>query len=334
MRTFPTQRIVRSLLSEHGIAPQKRWGQNFLIDQGYAQRIVGLLESPAGSRVWEIGPGVGALTGLLLNRGLHVTAFEIDWGLIRVLQERFAQESALRIHQGDAARTWIEERRDTGDPSAILGNLPYRSASAIIGSLAEARYLPGRCVFTVQREVAERMISPPGTGTFSGFSVIIQTAARVWKEFDLPAGAFYPVPEVKSSVLVCEPRSPGFGGSDPRGGRHAGSGLMDADSNAAAVVEDPPLDDGEWAVLIALVRSLFQERRKVLRKTLTRFLAEGGKARAGQGANRSPGSGPYASTSPQDLLEACGATGEDRPENLTVAQFRCLAKAIAGRPAN
>lgn len=302
MNAFPTQRMVRGLLEEEGLAPQKRWGQNFLIDEGYARRIVGLFELPAGSRVWEIGPGVGALTGLLLNRGLAVTAFEIDWGLIRVLKRRFAEEEEFRIRPGDAVRTWKEERADTGDPGAVVGNLPYRSASAIIGALIEERYLPGPFVFTVQREVADRMLGEPGSSAYSGFSVIVQAAVRVRRAFDVPPGAFYPAPEVRSSVVVCDPLA-----------------------GAEELVEE------ERRVLHALVRSLFRERRKVLRKTLASFLAQQEIPPAPRDADDADGAGTYASTSAEELLHACGADPGDRPENVSVEQYRRLAAAVAAR---
>jgi len=240
---------VKRFLREEGLAPQKRWGQNFLIDAGYAERIVALLCCEEGDHIWEIGPGLGALTGLLLNRGCRVTAFEIDWGLIRVLERRFAGDSRFQLRAGDAGREWPAELAEQGPPAALIGNLPYRSASTILGSFLERRFVPKRGVFTVQREVADRMRAAPGGKTYSSFSVLCQSIARVDRAFDVPGGAFHPAPEVSSSVVS-----------------------LDADPDAPGTRSGTE----EWELFLRLVRRLFRSRRKIVRTGLQAMLqAEG-----------------------------------------------------------
>ena len=320
---FPTAREVRRLLNTEGLSPQKRWGQNFLIDEGYATRIVdlaapeparradpdgaaaangastangaaalrgasaadGATDPPPGLHIWEIGPGVGALTGILLNRGCRVVAFEIDWGLTRVLSRRFIEEPRLRVRQGDAVREWEKEHEEGPAPDAVIGNLPYRSASAIIGSFLEHRFVPPVQVFTVQREVADRMIAAPGSRTYSAFSVLVQTISTPRRAFDVPPGAFFPAPEVNSSVVVLTPRS-------------------SADTTAA-----PALD--EWALFLRLLRELFRSRRKMIRKAVGEFVGNEGCRRSGE-----------------EILAECGLRPDMRAEALEPEDFLRLARAI------
>ncbi len=304
---FPTAREVRRLLEAEGLSPQKRWGQNFLIDEGYATRIVDLVtpeSAPAsgpgrareaaaasdadptpGLRLWEIGPGVGALTGILLNRGCRVVAFEIDWGLTRVLSTRFAAEPRLRVRQGDAVREWEKEREEGEAPDAIIGNLPYRSASAIIGSLLEHRFVPPVQAFTVQREVAERMIAAAGSRTYSAFSVLVQAVATPQRAFDIPPGAFFPTPEVTSSVVVLTPR-------------------LEAETTG------PPPPE-EWQLFLRLLRELFRSRRKMIRKAVEEFVRKEGCRRSGE-----------------ELLVECCLQPDMRAESLAPEDFLRLAREI------
>ena len=291
--SFPTQRIVRGYIESEGLAPKKRWGQNFLIDEGYAKRIVDVVVTDSslrssGKGVWEVGPGMGALTGLLLNAGHRVVAFEIDWGLIRILRERFTGDEGLSIRQGDAAKTWHAELEEGGAPAAIVGNLPYRSASAIIGSYIEHRLMPSVSTFTVQREVADRVVAKAGTKAYSAFSVLVQAAMEVERRFDVPPGAFYPVPEVISSVVRMSPR-------------HVA------------------LQPAEWALFLRMTRRLFQARRKVLRKTLAAFVAR----EHTEGLD-----GSEATTRAETLLERCGIAVEARPETVSPDGFMILAREL------
>jgi 16S rRNA (adenine1518-N6/adenine1519-N6)-dimethyltransferase len=291
--SFPTQRVVRGYLESEGLAPKKRWGQNFLIDEGYAKRIVDTLVTesslrPPGTSVWEVGPGMGALTGLLLNAGHQVVAFEIDWGLIRILRERFAGDERLSIRQGDAAKSWHAELEEGGPPGAIVGNLPYRSASAIIGSYLEHRLMPPVCTFTVQREVADRLVAPSGTKAYSAFSVLVQSGMEVERRFDVPPGAFYPVPEVTSSVVRMSPRP-------------------------------PTLKPDEWALFLRMTRRVFQARRKVLRKSLAAFVA-------GERSTSVDLSEP--GTLAESLVERCGIAREARPETVSPDGFVILAREL------
>lgn len=199
---------IRDLLAAQGLALKKRWGQNFMISPHARERIVSELGVQQGELVWEIGPGLGSITCLLLERGARVVVFEVDYGLMGVIRARFGD--SVVIVEGDAVKTLPQA---PGDPDRIAGNLPYRSAAAIVGTLLESERFSGvrRMAFTVQREMARRMVAGPGTSDYSPFSVLCSIAAEARLAGDLSRGNFYPAPDVVSSLVVLEPR-----GIEPR----------------------------------------------------------------------------------------------------------------------
>jgi 16S rRNA (adenine1518-N6/adenine1519-N6)-dimethyltransferase len=236
----PTE--IRRVLEALGVRLQKRWGQNFLVNRGARQAIVSLLEPESADTVWEIGPGLGTLTVLLLPHVRLLLAFEIDRGLIRYLQESFADRGNFRLVAGDALKSWRSVYREQGVPDKIVGNLPYSSASALIASLAENRVAAKKLVFTVQRELAERMTAEPGTKSYSSFSVLCQVTYSISRRMQLRPGSFFPAPEVHSTVLLLEPNT-----------------------EAAEIPH--------WDAFLRCLRLLFRSRRKTMRNNL---LAAGG----------------------------------------------------------
>jgi 16S rRNA (adenine1518-N6/adenine1519-N6)-dimethyltransferase len=234
---YGSPREIRRVLERLGLRLHKRWGQNFLINRGARLRIVSLVEPEPGDTVWEIGAGLGTLTVLLLPHVRCLVAFEIDRGLIRHLQESFKARENFRLVAGDALKTWKSCYAEQGAPDKIVGNLPYGSASALIGALAEHRVLAGRLVFTVQRELAERMTAQPGSKNYSSFSVLCQTVYGISQRMQLKPGSFFPAPEVQSSVVVLEPN---------REVQHV----------------------SEWGFFLRCLRMLFRSRRKTMRNNL------------------------------------------------------------------
>ena len=198
---FDSPRSITAYLHEHNIALKKRWGQNFMVNRSARERIVAVLDPKASETVWEVGPGLGAMTGELASRAGLLRLFEIDWGLIRHLQAIFPAGRNVQIVTGDVLDTWYEVYRTEGAPDALFGNLPYRSAAMLIGSMLEKGVVPGRMVFTVQKEVAARMAARPGTDDYSGFSVLCQAHCTVEVVGELQPGSFFPAPEVVSSIV-------------------------------------------------------------------------------------------------------------------------------------
>jgi 16S rRNA (adenine1518-N6/adenine1519-N6)-dimethyltransferase len=231
----PTE--IRRVLEQLGVRLQKRWGQNFLVNRGAREAIVSLVAPEAADYVWEIGPGLGTLTVLLLPEVRALAAFEIDRGLVTYLRQNLGDRNNFTLVTGDVVKTWRSFLREHGTPDKIVGNLPYSSASALIAALAENRVLPKKSVFTVQRELAERMRAQPGNKNYSSFAVLCQTVYRISEHMQLKPGSFFPAPEVHSSVVVLE-------------------------SNRE--VEGVP----DWTFFLTCLRMLFQSRRKTMRNNL------------------------------------------------------------------
>ncbi|WP_158084286.1 16S rRNA (adenine(1518)-N(6)/adenine(1519)-N(6))-dimethyltransferase RsmA [Marispirochaeta aestuarii] len=199
LNLWDSKQKIRALLEEKGIQLKKRFGQNFLLDPNHRRRILSALELPAGAKVWEIGPGIGSLTHGLLEMTGDLTVFEIDHGLIRILKDLFG--SSISIVEGDFLRTFRDTARNSSLPRRIIGNLPYSSGSVMIGSLVEEDLLPDVAVFTLQKEVADRMLAQPGGKDYSAFSLVCQLRNRVEKICDVGGAAFFPPPQVVSSVV-------------------------------------------------------------------------------------------------------------------------------------
>jgi 16S rRNA (adenine1518-N6/adenine1519-N6)-dimethyltransferase len=233
---------IRSTLETLGLSLKKRWGQNFLVNRGARERIVALLGIETGETVWEIGPGLGSMTELLARSASALTVFEVDRGLCRWLEESMGGRPGVRIVPGDFIETWTGERDAHGAPDRVLGNLPYRSASLMIGDMVEGGLRPRRAVFTVQRELAERLVAGTGEKNYSSFTVLCRACFRIEHRGDLKPGSFYPAPEVVSSIIDMRPRP-------------------DAPRGEALVV------------LSALARGLFAARRKTLRNNVTALTA-------------------------------------------------------------
>jgi 16S rRNA (adenine1518-N6/adenine1519-N6)-dimethyltransferase len=209
----PTE--IRAVLERRGIGLKKRWGQNFLINRGARERLVSLLDPRPGCLVWEIGPGLGAMTGMLLERGTLVVAFEVDHGIARFLrEEELAGVGSFTLVEGDFLRTWREASGRHGSPDVVLGNLPYRSASLMIADMVTGGLRPQRSVFTVQRELAERLVASPGAKSYSSFSVLCGSCFLIAGRGDLQPGSFWPAPEVVSSVVELRPREEAPSGSE------------------------------------------------------------------------------------------------------------------------
>ena len=179
---------------------KRRLGQHFLTDPRILARIADALEAEPGDTILEIGPGPGGLTGPLLQRGGRVVAIEKDAALIEPLRARYP---ALEVVHGDALE--LDWHQLAGGPFLAAGNIPYNITSPLIDK-ALTPPPPGRIVFLVQKEVAQRVTASPGTAEYGALTVGVQTAASAERLFTVPAGAFQPRPKVDSAVLRFTPR--------------------------------------------------------------------------------------------------------------------------------
>jgi 16S rRNA (adenine1518-N6/adenine1519-N6)-dimethyltransferase len=208
---------IPELLKKHGLRPDKRLGQNYLVDTEALKRIVEAAGVQTGDVILEIGPGLGSLTRYLAAAGRHVTAVELDGRLIPVLREVLEPFPNVRIVEGDILL--LDPAELMGDPAVVtadslqnsrpedrayvvVANIPYYITSPLIRHLLEARLRPARLTLTVQQEVAERITAEPGEMSLLALSV--QVYGRPGIAARIPAGAFYPSPQVDSAVVRVE----------------------------------------------------------------------------------------------------------------------------------
>jgi 16S rRNA (adenine1518-N6/adenine1519-N6)-dimethyltransferase len=279
---------VRRTLRRSGLRAQHARSQNFLADPDVLQGILDLAEVQPGMRVLEIGPGLGILTGGLLDGGAEVTAVELDVGLVRYLQERFVEPIAagrLRLVEGDALDQELTEL--VASPYRVVANLPYHITSPILHRLLGRPPSPDRLVLMVQAEVAERIAAPPGRMSY--LSAFVQFHASVRVALAVPREAFEPAPKVASAVVVLEP--------------HAHLALDAA--------REPEL----WS----LVQTGFRERRKMLRNVLARQMRTGPDRATGPQVGQAR---------VDAALEAAGIAGDRRPQTLSVEDWLRLLEAF------
>lgn len=194
---------LQAFLDDRGFNALKRWGQNFLINAGARKQILAALDLLPGEPVWEVGPGLGALTHHLVEAGHPLTVFEIDPGYITFLKDEFGSSPAgFQVVEGDVVKTWKSQPLSG---MKTVGNLPYNAASAIIADFIEGGFFPEVFVVTVQLEMAQRMTASPGSKNYSSFSILCQAVFRVDDVVTLKPGSFYPAPEVTSRVVRLRP---------------------------------------------------------------------------------------------------------------------------------
>jgi 16S rRNA (adenine1518-N6/adenine1519-N6)-dimethyltransferase len=189
--------------------PKKRFGQHFLSDPSILNRIVDAADIGPGETVIEIGPGRGALTAALAERGARVVAIEIDRDLVPLLQERFEDAGAVRVVEGDILEADIGALAGVAPPSGatsdrrgayvVVANLPYNIAAPVLRRLLETAVPPARIVVMVQREVAEAIVARPGR--MGLLSVATQVYGEPSLVMHVAPGAFSPPPNVESSVV-------------------------------------------------------------------------------------------------------------------------------------
>lgn len=195
---------VRRLLDEHGLAPRKAAGQNFVIDPNTVRKIVRDAGIPDGVPVLEIGPGLGSLTIPLAEAAPRVVAVEIDAGLAALLERTLASLDHVEIVHADALGADLGALVD-GGPAVLVANLPYNVATPLIVTALDHDVFVDAYVM-VQREVGERWSAAVGDPLYAGVSVKLDLVAEVRVEDTIPRSVFYPVPNVDSVMVRLTPR--------------------------------------------------------------------------------------------------------------------------------
>lgn len=225
---------VRALLSAHGLAPHKFYGQNFVVDPNTVRKVVRDAGVRKGDHVVEVGPGLGSLTLALREAGARVTAVEIDAGLVRALGQVVGDDPDVRVIHADAMDVDYPEIT-AGGPAAFVANLPYNVATPLLLTALQAGVFD-RYLVMVQREVGERWTASVGDAAFGAVSIKVAALAAASVAARVSRNAFYPVPNVDSVTV--------------RLIRHAQPAAPDI------------------AGLFAVVDAGFSQRRKRLRNTL------------------------------------------------------------------
>lgn len=226
--------------------PKKSFGQHFLHEKRYIDRIVSSISPKDGDTLVEIGPGEGAMTMPLLAVAKRMTAIELDTDLIPGLQQRAASIGELRIVHSDVLKVDFSAlAADLGaERLRIAGNLPYYISSPILFHCVEHAAAIQDMHFMLQKEVVDRMAAEPGSKVYGRLSVMLQLACRVTPLFTVPPGAFRPPPKVDSAVVRLVP--------------------LPADQRPA----------GDPAKIHAVVKAAFAMRRKTLANTLKGMIDE------------------------------------------------------------
>jgi 16S rRNA (adenine1518-N6/adenine1519-N6)-dimethyltransferase len=184
---------------------RKRFGQHFLHDPGVIERIIAAVDPAAGDRLVEIGPGEGALTLPLLDRGLELTVIELDRDLAARLAARPEAGQQLKVIQGDALKFDLASLAQAGEKLRLVGNLPYNISTPLLFRFIAQAGCIRDMHFMLQREVVARMAAAPGSKVYGRLTVMLAAACRVEALFDIGPGAFRPPPKVWSSLVRLEP---------------------------------------------------------------------------------------------------------------------------------
>ena len=231
---------IRGLLDDHGLAPRRDLGQNFVADPNTVRRIADLARVGPGDHVVEIGAGLGSLTLALAETGASITAVEVDRGVVPVLAT-VVEESGVGNVTVVEADAMTADWESLIDPTVeggwtLVANLPYNVGTPLVCDVLDDVPHVTRILVMVQREVAERFAATPGSHAYGAISVKASYWGRARIVGHVPASVFFPKPNVESALVEITRREP-----------------PDADPRA----------------LFALVRTAFGQRRKMLRKSLT-----------------------------------------------------------------
>ena len=233
---------IREFLDDHGLAPRRDLGQNFVADPNTVRRIAELARVGPGDHVVEVGAGLGSLTLALAETGANVTAVEVDRGVVPVLRSIIADagESASNVDVVEADAMTVDWGElldpDVDGGWTLVANLPYNVGTPLVCDVLDDVPHVSRILVMVQREVAERFAAAPGDGQYGAISVKASYWGRARIVGHVPASVFFPKPNVESALVEITRRTP---------------------------------PDADPAALFPLVKAAFGHRRKMLRKSLS-----------------------------------------------------------------
>jgi 16S rRNA (adenine1518-N6/adenine1519-N6)-dimethyltransferase len=233
------RRVVRALLAEAGVRPSKKLGQSFLVDADVLADIEEALAQVSPERIIEIGPGLGAVTDVLLRHAGKVVAVEVDRRLAGLLESRLGESDRLEIRNEDVLRLDVADEFGDG-PVYVVGSLPYRITAPILKRLIDQRGVFSGALLITQREVAEKIAASPGKEG-SALGILVRAYADIELIRRVNRGCFFPTPEVDSTLW------------------------------SLAFLERPRFASDPEA-FFSVVRALYGTRRKMIRRALRAVL--------------------------------------------------------------
>ena len=241
MANLGNPRNTVEIIQKHGFIFQKKFGQNFLIDTHVLDKIIQAAGITKDDFILEIGPGIGTMTQYLAEAAGKVCAVEIDRNLIPILEETLAGYDNVTIINEDILKVdvaGLAKKENGGRPIKVVANLPYYITTPIIMGLFESKTPVESITVMVQKEVAERMKSGPGSKDYGALSLAVQYYAEAYLVANVPPNCFMPRPKVGSAVI--------------RLTRH----------------REPPVEVADEALLFQVIRASFNQRRKTLQNGL------------------------------------------------------------------
>lgn len=239
--------MVRTPTPHSPLAPKarKRFGQNFLVDQGIIRQIARVIGATDKDHLVEIGPGHGAITELLVSACRRLDVVEIDRDLIPMLRVRFEKHPQFHLHNVDALQFQFANLVDANSKALrVVGNLPYNISTPLIFHLLRSHQHIIDMHFMLQKEVVNRLAAAPGDKAYGRLSVMTQYYCQVEALFDVPPQSFSPAPKVDSGIVRLSPYT---------------------------VLPEQAED---FSCFEHTVRTAFQQRRKTLRNSLKTILAD------------------------------------------------------------
>lgn len=235
---------TQDIIKKHNFSIQKKFGQNFLIDEHVLNKIIAAAELNKDDYVIEIGPGIGTMTERMAPECKHVTAIEIDKELIPILSETLSRFDNVDIINEDVLKVDLKKliaERNDNKPVKVVANLPYYITTPIIMSLLENNIPIDTITVMVQKEVADRMMVGPGTKDYGALSLAVQYYAKPYIVANVPMNCFIPRPNVASAVirLTCHKK--------------------------------PPVTVKDEKLMFKLIRASFNQRRKTLINGVSNF---------------------------------------------------------------
>lgn len=242
MATLGNPQNTIEILKKYNFRFQKKFGQNFLIDTHVLEKIIASAGITREDFVLEIGPGIGTMTQYLCENARHVMAVEIDQNLIPILKDTLSSYDNVTVVNEDILKldiARVAEEYNQGKPVKVVANLPYYITTPIIMGLFEIHVPLESITVMVQKEVAERMQSGPGTKDYGALSLAVQYYSEAEIVANVPPNCFMPRPNVGSSVirLTCHRK--------------------------------PPVRVKDEKLMFRLIRASFNQRRKTLQNGLS-----------------------------------------------------------------